>query len=136
MLEMSVKRKKAEQIFGGLENGFNLHLLKLMGFTVCDETRDHWKKELRGRATMLSIITLNDDNRPVPAKDVFNWLYDETFGGRELQNVEALLRLLSEDHQRSATPAADISARLRAFHQALAQRINRHDPGYDLINAL
>lgn len=136
LCEMSVKRKKAEQIFSGLEQEFNLHLLKLLGCDAREETRNHWKKELRTWATKLSIITLKDDDRPVPAKDVFNWMYDETFGGREVGNVEALLRFLSEDHQRSNTSAEEVSARLKAFHTAFAQRIAQHDPGYDLINAL
>jgi len=134
--EMAVRRKKAEQIFSGLEPEFNLHVLKLLGFRSSDTTRSHWKKELRSWASRLSILSLKDDNRPVPAKDIFKWMYDEPFGGREVQNVESLLQYLSEDYERNAVPAADISAQLKAFHQKLAESISAHNPGHDLINAL
>lgn len=136
LIEMSVRRKKAEQLFGGIESEFNLHLLKLMGFIAPEDTRNHWKKELRTWATKLSIITLKDDDRPVPVKDVFNWMYDEPFGGRELQNVEALLKLISEDYERNDTSSVDISTKLKSFHETFAQCIHQHDPCFETINQL
>lgn len=136
LLEMSFTRKKAEQIFSGIDDIFNAHLLKLFGFSANDETRNHWKKELRGWARRLAAISLRPDDHPVPIKDVFAWMYDESFGGRERQNVEGYLELLSEDYQRNDVTSSDISEKLRAFHVEFAKRINQHDPAYDLINRL
>lgn len=132
-LEMSFRRKKAEQVVTGLERQINLHLLKLLAFDAAPETRAHWKTELDEWLTQIAVIRLKPDNRPIPARAAFEWLYDEPFGGSEEENASAMIRLLERRGlRRNAEGAAAISARLRAWHTALAERLARGDAGEDL----
>jgi hypothetical protein len=97
LTEMSVRNKKAEQIVGGSEQPITLHLLKLLGCLAGPEMRQHWKRELETWFLRIAAITLRPDGVPIPAKVVYEWLYDETFGGSEQHNVEMMLRFLARD---------------------------------------
>jgi hypothetical protein len=136
LMEMSVKKKKAEQIVSGLEQPINLHLLKLLGCNGTPELRRHWKHELDTWLLRIAAITLKPDDKPIPAKVAYQWLYDETFGGSEQRNVEMMLRFLARDYPRNEVDTATIVARLRSIHEQLAQCIAQNDPGEGIIAAL
>lgn len=84
----------------------------------------------------IAAITLKPDDTPIPAKLVYQWLYDETFGGSEQRNVEMMLRFLARDYPRNEVDAPSVVARLRSIHERLAQRIAQNDPGEDIVDAL
>src|SRR5579872_4245259 len=128
LMEMSIRKKKAEQIVSGLEQPINLHLLKLLGCVAPPEMREHWKRELETWLLRIATITLKPDNTPIPAKTVYQWLYDETFGGSEQRNVELMLHFLAREYPRNDVDTPTIVARLRAIHEELAKRIAANDP--------
>ena len=66
----------------------------------------------------------------------FEWLYDETFGGSEVRNVEMMPRFLSRDYPRNDVDTPAIVTRLRSIHAQLARCIARNNPGEDIIEAL
>jgi hypothetical protein len=68
LMEMSFRKKKAEQIVGGLEQPINLHLLKILGCLAGPVLRQHWKRELETWLLRIAAITLRPDNTPIPAK--------------------------------------------------------------------
>jgi hypothetical protein len=136
LMEMSIRKKKAEQIVGGLEQPINLHLLKLLGCQAGPDMRKHWKRELETWLLRIAAITLKPDDTPIPEKVAYQWLYDETFGGREQRNVEMMLHFLARDYPRNQVDTPTIVARLRSIHERLAQRIAQNDPGEDIIDAL
>lgn len=136
LMEMSIRKTKAEQIVSGLEQPINLHLLKLLGCDALPEVRDHWKRELETWLLRIAAITLKPDNTPIPAKIVYQWLYDETFGGSEQRNVELMLHFLAREYPRNNVDTPSIVARLRGIHEQLAERVAANDPGEDIIDAL
>lgn len=136
LMEMSIRKKKAEQIVGGLEHPINMHLLKLLGCEATPEMRRHWKHELENWLLQIAAITLKPDDRPIPAKIVYEWLYDEKFGGSEQRNVEMMLRFLARDYPRNDVDTATIVEQLRAIHEQLAQHIAQNDPGEEIIDRL
>lgn len=136
LTEMSVKKKKAEQIVGGLEQPINLHLLKLLGCQAGPDLRRHWKQELETWLLRIATITLKPDNKPMPEKLIYEWLYDETFGGSEEHNAEIMLRLLAREYPRNQVDTPTIVARLRDIHRQLARRLAQNDPAEDIIDAL
>ena len=136
LMEMSVRKKKAEQIVSGLAQLINLHLLKLLGCVAAPRTRRHWKRELENWLLLIAAIRLKPENRPIPAKVAYEWLYDETFGGAEQSNAAMMLRFLSRDYPRNDVDTATVASRLRDVHERLAERIARNDPGDDIIAAL
>lgn len=136
LMEMSIRKKKAEQIVGGLEQPINLHLLKLLGCQAAPALREHWKRELETWLLRIAAMTLKPNNTPIPAKMVYRWLYDETFGGSEQRNVDLMLHFLARDYPRNGVTTPAIVARLRAIHEQLAERIAQNDPGVDIIETL
>ncbi len=68
-------------------------------------------------------IRLKPGNRPAGAQFYFKLLYDEPFGGVELQNVGARLQLLRLQYGELAADQdpEELAARLRAFHSVFAQ---------------
>lgn len=136
LLEMSLKRRKAEQIVTGLEQPINLHLLKLLGCQADDTIRAHWKHELDTWLLRIAAITLKPNDKPIPARVAYEWLYNETFGGSEVRNVEMMLRFLARDYPRNEVNAATLSKQLQAIHVQLADCIAKNDPGQEIIAAL
>jgi hypothetical protein len=136
LMEMSVRKRKAEQIVSGLAQPINLHLLKLLGCEADDHTRRHWKRELETWLLLIAAIRLKPDSKRLAARTVFNWLYDETFGGAEQSNTEMMLRFLSRDYPRNEIDAATVATRLREVHRQLADRIAHSDAGEDIIDGL
>ena len=140
LIEMSFKKKKAEQIVTGLEQQINLHLLKLLGFIADENIRRHWKHELYVWMLRISSIKLKSDKGPdkaIPKEIAYAWLYEEPFGGSELSNVEGSLRLLVKSgYTRNEVSAEDIAYKLPQIHEQLAERVSRNDSGEDIINSL
>jgi hypothetical protein len=136
LMEMSVRKRKAEQIVSGLEQPINLHLLKLLGCQAGPELRQHWKRELQTWLLRIAAMTLKPDDTPIPAKTAYQWLYDETFGGSEQRNVDMMLHFLAREYPRNEVDTPTIVARLRSIHQRMAERIARNDSGEDIIDAL
>ena len=140
LFEMSVKQKKAEQIVTGLEQPINLHLLKLLGCQAEETTRLHWKHELHTWLFRIASLSLKPDNKPIPANLVYKWLYDEPFGGVELQNVNATLRFLTlskqNAYQRNDVATDVISQKLQQIHLQLADSLSKHDRGEAIIDGL
>jgi hypothetical protein len=135
--EMSFRRKKAEQVVTGLERQINYHLLKLLAFDAAPETREHWRTELDEWLSQVAVIRLKPENKPIPARAAYEWLFDEPFGGSEEQNVAIMIRFLERRGlRRNGASAAEVAARLRALHEALAERVARGDAGADLLAAL
>lgn len=64
LMEMSIGKKKAEQIVSGLEQPINLHLLKLLGCRAEPEMRQHWKREPETWLLRIAALTLKPDNAP------------------------------------------------------------------------
>lgn len=137
-LDLAYPRHKAEAIVTGLERPLNRHLLKLMGFDAPERTRKVWRYEVETWLTEIAAIRLKDDNRRLPARDLFDWLFDEPFGGVEVENVEALLRLTARRDKlvRNRRSADEIAEALRDLHARLAERLAAGDTGMDLIEAL
>ncbi|CAM6054487.1 unnamed protein product [Sphagnum tenellum] len=135
-MEMSVRRRKAEQIVSGLEQQINLHLLKLLGFQADKFTRQHWKRELETWLLRIAGMTLKPDDKPIPANVVYEWLYDEMFGGSEIRNVAMMLCFLGRDYQRNDVDVTTISNRLQSIHLQLAECIAKNDPGQEIIGQL
>lgn len=137
-LDLAYPRHKAEAIVTGLERPLNRHLLKLMGFDVPERTRKVWRYEIETWLTEIAAIRLRKGNRRLPARDLYDWLYDEPFGGVEVENTEALLRLMARRDKlaRNRRSAAEIAADLRALHERLAERLAAGETGMDLIEAL
>ena len=110
--------------------------MKVDGMVRATDTREYWKRELDTWLLRIATITLKPDNAPIAAKTVYQWLFDETFGGSEQRNVDLMLHFLARDHPRNdvATPA--IVASLRSIHEQLAERIAANDPGEDIIEEL
>jgi hypothetical protein len=137
LFEMSFRKKKAEQIVTGLERQINYHLLKLLGFDAAPETRAHWKVELDEWLSQIAVIKLKPDNKPIPRKLAFEWLYDEPFGGSEEQNTALMLGFVGRKGlTRNAETSAVIAAKLKEIHEQLAQRIARNNAGEDIIAAV
>lgn len=123
----------AEQIVSGLEQPITLHLLKLLGCSASEDVRRHWKHELDTWLLRIAAITLKPDNRPIPQKDLYEWLYEETFGGSEFRYVEMLLRFLVRDYARNDVETKHVADKLQYIYKQLAERLSRNDPGDDII---
>ncbi len=135
-LEMSFRRKTAEQVVTGLERPTNPHLLKRLAFDAAPETRDHGKTKLDEWLTQIAVIRLKPANRPISARAAFEWLRDAPFGGSQVENAAAMIRLLERRGPRRNAAAPDaVAARLRALHEALAARVSCGDAGGDLLGA-
>jgi hypothetical protein len=133
--ELAVTRKKAEQQVGGLEWPINRHLVKLLGFEAAEATREAWKRELREWFGQIATLRLKPAGRPLPAHTVFGWLYDERFGGSEVQNVSAMLAL-SDDMPRNTRTPEQMADALLAFHAEASRLLAQGQMPAALISAL
>lgn len=134
---MAFDRATAAAKARGREETINEHLAKLLGFEAAEETRALWRKELaRKPFALLAAMRLKPGNRPVPAADFRAWLYAEPFEGNELGYTAALLRMSEGELPRNARPVAEVAARLRDFHDALAPRLAAGEGAEYLLAAL
>jgi len=135
-LVMAYNRPKAEAIITGLEDPINTHLVKLLAFEADDETRRHWKKELRSWVRRIGVIRLKPQRRTPDRNFYYRILFDEPFGGVEETNIHSLIALLSEDYRRNDRPEADVLSRLRSLHERLADTLAQGEDPEPLIEAL
>jgi len=139
--EFIVPRDRAIAITENLEDQINAHLIKLLGIVADEETRNHWKMELRTWFLRLASFRLKGKGRqkgmPLPAKVYYDHLFDHMYGGHEIQNISAVLNLLVRTgYIRNAVSAPDIATRLRAFHQAISHKLAAQQPYDDLIDGI
>jgi hypothetical protein len=137
LFEMAFRKRKVEQIVTSLERPINYHLLKLLAFDAAEETRAHWRVEVTNWLRQIAVIKIKPDNKPIPQHLVYEWLYDEPFGGSEVSNTAMMLGFLEEDGLiRNGVSAEDVAVRLRLIHVQIAERIAHNNPGNDIIAGL
>jgi hypothetical protein len=134
---LSFERKIVELKVLGREETINEHLAKLLAFEAPPELRESWKRELvRKHLVTLAAYRLKPGKRLVPRRDWWAWLYDGPFEGNEEGYAEVLIAQHEDEYLRNDRSAAEVVARIRDLHAALADRLARGDPGADLIEAL
>lgn len=135
-LEIAYSRKKAESIVTGLERPLNRHLVKLLGLHAPEATRVAWKKEVKRWLRDIAAIRLKPDIAKLKEKDVFEWLYEEPFGGVELLNTRYLMEDVAEEGFTPKTSAEALAPALLALHRTMAPRLAAGEPCAELIEAL
>lgn len=83
----------------------------------------------------IASLRLKPDNRTLSSEILFEWLFEEPFGGAEALNAGALLALEADSFSQ-IMDGATAAARLQALHRALAPKLAVGDPAYGLIDAL
>jgi len=132
---MSYPRKLVEHTILGLQPPLNRHLIKLVGFDFSDETRQHFRRELRTWLRDIQILRFKPSNRPGSFKFYFDLLFDYPFGGVEVQNVRLLMDAVRDDYENvhpTRTPEEMVEW-LLAFHTQLAERLHNGEDVLDLI---
>ncbi len=132
---LAYPRKMVEQIIMGLSNPINRHLIKLVGFDFPEETRRHFRRELRTWLRDIQTMKFKSSNRPGPFQFYFDLLFEYPFGGVELQNVQLLMDTVVDDYEdaRSTKAPEEMVEWLRAFHTQLAERLHDGEDVLDLI---
>lgn len=132
---MSYPRKSVEIIITGLEDPLNQHLTKLGGFDFAAETRRHFREEVEAWLDRIQILRLKPRHRPGSFKFYYDLLFDYPFGGVELQNVTAMMELISRRYPgvRATKTPEEVVEWLREFHTKLAQRLSAGQQVLDLI---
>lgn len=122
---MAYRKRKAEAEITGLERPINEHLLKLLAVdpeAVAPETRRHWAREVSNWLDDVADIRLMPTARPGPARFYSDILFDEPFGGAEVENVgRRLYRIARDGHMlRDDLDPVGAAETLRRFHAAFA----------------
>src|SRR3954451_966403 len=134
---LSFERKIVELKVLGREETINEHLAKLLAFQAHPELRESWKRELvRKHLVTLAAYRLKPGKRLVPRRDWWAWLYDGPFEGNEEGYAEVLITQHEDEYPRNDRSAAEIAARIRDFHAALADRLARRDSVIELLDLL
>src|SRR3954452_7346380 len=135
--QVSFDRKVVELKVRGAEPTLNEHLAKLVAFDVDERTRESWKREvLRKHLSYFANLRVKPNKRLVPRRDWWAWLYDDPFEGNEEGYTDHLIALHEDEYPRNDRSAAEVAARIRDLHAALADHLARGEPGADLIEAL
>lgn len=132
---LSYPRKMVEHIIVGLSNPLNRHLIKLVAFDFPEETRQHFRRELRNWLRDIQTLRFKPDNRTGSYKFYFDRLYDYPFGGVEVRNITILMDAVSDEYEGARptkTPEATV-AWLKSFHEKLAERLHNGEDVLDLI---
>jgi hypothetical protein len=132
--EMSYPRKYVEQIFMGLEDPLNQHLIKLVGFDFAPEQRQHFRAEVRNWLNKLQRLRMKPNSRTGSFKFYYDLLFDYPFGGVEFRNMRIIMQLIAEqDEEVQPTKSAEeLVAWLKEFHTTLAQRLHEGEAVLDL----
>jgi hypothetical protein len=140
LLEMSLPKKDAEADLRGIRRPLNEHVLKLLAFDMPDELRAYFRKEVRKWLRDIQTIRLKPHNKPGKAAWYYDLLYEGPFGGVEAGNVATICDGIDDYYEgrlvRNATPVPVLVERLRAFHEALAERAARGEPLAELAATL
>jgi hypothetical protein len=133
-LVMALPRKLVETTILGLQDPINAHLVKLVGFDLPDEQREHFRRELRTWFRKMRRLRIKPNNRPGSVKFYFDLLFDYPFGGVEVENMRSVIDEISEDYAARPTKTAEeLVTWLRQFHQELAERLHRGEDVLDMI---
>jgi|SRR5271155_3733228 len=133
-IEMAYPQKLARDIVIGLARPINNHLVKLVGFDFPAPLRQHFKRELRNWFNEIQSIRLKPSMRTGSFKFYFDALFDYPFGGIEVQNMRALMELISGEYEMRPTKAPeDLVQWLERFHTTLAERLHNGQPVLDMI---
>jgi hypothetical protein len=125
LVEMSYSRRKAEAVITALEKSINDHLLKLMVVETSDY--EHWITELLEWLDEVAEIRLKPNNKPAPAAFYFRVLFDEPFGGAEMDNItRRVRRMLRQGYTLRHDVDLDVIAgHLRSFHAEFAEACSK-----------
>jgi hypothetical protein len=133
-LVMALPRKLVETTILGLQDPINEHLVKLVGFDLPDEQREHFRRELRTWFRKLRRLRIKPNNRTGSVKFYFDLLFDYPFGGVEVENMRSIVDEISQDYDARPTKTAeDLVAWLRGFHEDLAARLHNREDVLELI---
>jgi hypothetical protein len=132
--EMSYPRKYVEQIFMGLEDPLNQHLIKLVGFNFAPEQRQHFRAAVRNWLNKLQRLRMKPDNRTGSFKFYYDLLFDYPFGGVELQNMRIITELIAEQYSgvRATKSPEELVGWPKEFHTRLPQRLHDGEAVLDL----
>jgi hypothetical protein len=123
--EMSYSRKKAEVVITGLEKPINDHLLKILLVDAKDYA--HWAAELLEWLDEVAEIRLKPGNKPGPKTFYYRILFDEPFGGAEVENVARRVRRILRRGiaLRRNTDIEGVAEELHAFHTRFAEACSK-----------
>ena len=102
-IEMAYPQKIARDIIIGLARPVNNHLIKLAGFDFPAPMRQHFRRELRNWFNEIQAIRLKPTMRTGSFRFYFDPLFDYPFGGIELENMRALMELISGEYEMRPT---------------------------------
>jgi len=131
---MAFPRKMVEQIILGLAHRLNRHLIALTGFELPLETRQRFRRQIKRWLDELQSLRFKENGRTGSFKFYFNPLFDYPYGGVEVQNMRAMLKLISEEYDLGSTRQPEEMVEwLRQFHTELAERLHNGEDVLDLI---
>ena len=134
-LVMALPRKLVEQTLLGLYDPINAHLVKLVGFDFPNETRQHFRREIRTWLRKIQRLRIKPANRTGSTKFYFDLLFDYPFGGVEIRNMRLIMDEIADEYEHvtaTKTPE-ELVEWLRAFHQELAERLHNGEDVLDMI---
>ena len=133
-IEMAYPQKIARDIIIGLARPINNHLIKLVGFDFPATMRQHFRRELRNWFNEIQAIRLKSTMRTGSFRFYFDPLFDYPFGGIELQNMQGLIELISQEYEMRPTKTpGELVQWLKHFHTGLAERLHNGEPVLDMI---
>jgi hypothetical protein len=134
-LVMALPRKLVEQIILGLYDPINAHLIKLVGFDFSDETREHFRREIKTWLRKIQRLRIKPDNRTGSVKFYFDLLFDYPFGGVEVRNMRLIMDEIADEneHATAVKTPEELVEWLRKFHQDLAERLHRGEDVLPMI---
>lgn len=131
---MALPRKLVEQVILGLYDQINLHLVKLTAFDFPQELRQHFRRELRSWLNKIQHMRMRPNNRRGSLKFYYDLLFEYPYGGAELENMQSMIALISEDYEiRPTKTPVEVVVWLRKFHTELAERLHNGEDVLDLI---
>ena len=132
---LAYPRKMVEMIITGLSDPINEHLVKMVGFNFPQESRQHFRREIRTWLKKVQILRFKPTNRTGSVKFYFDLLFDYPFGGVEIQNIEKIIEGIVDEyeHARPTKTPEELVDWLRAFHQELAERLHKGEDVLDMI---
>jgi hypothetical protein len=135
LMEMAYPQKVARDIIIGMARPINQQLVKLVGFELPPQLRDHFRRELRNWLNEIQRIRLKPTTRTGSFRFYFDPLFDYPFGGIEVHNMQALMEFISSEYDeiRPTRSAEELVEWLKGFHTELAQRLHEREAVLDMI---
>ena len=135
LMEMAYPQKVARDIIIGMARPINQQLVKLVGFELPPQLRDHFRRELRNWLNEIQRIRLKPTTRRGSFRFYFDPLFDYPFGGIEVHNMQALMEFISSEYDeiRPTRSAEELVEWLKGFHTELAQRLHEREAVLDMI---